>query len=80
MSEILFLLIGFGIGWLVTFHLFYGELKQMTIDEIRDALAEMQEIERQWDMARQAQDDEEAQDEMELSPLDRAMDYPTHDS
>ena len=80
MTEILFLIIGFGIGWLVTFHLFYGELKQMTIDEIRDALAEMQEIERQWDMARQAQDDEEAQDEMELSHLDRAMDYPTHDS
>ena len=78
MSEILFLLIGFGIGWLVTFHLFYGELKQMTIDEIRDALAEMQEIERQWDMARQAQDDEEY--EKKVTSLDRAMDYSTHDS
>lgn len=78
MTEILFLIIGFGIGWLVTFHLFYGELKQMTIDEIQDALAEMQEIERQWDMARQAQDDEEH--EKEITSLDRAMDYSTHDS
>ena len=78
MTEILFLIIGFGIGWLVTFHLFYGELKQMTIDEIRDALAEMQEIERQWDMAQQAQDDEEH--EKEITSLDRAMDYSTHDS
>lgn len=78
MTEILFLIIGFGIGWLVTFHLFYSELKQMTIDEIQDALAEMQEIERQWDMAQQAQDDEEH--EKEITSLDRAMDYSTHDS
>jgi hypothetical protein len=65
MSELLFLVIGLVAGWLLTFHAFYSDLKTMSAKEIREALDEMQELERQWDMARQAQDDEE---EEELDP------------
>ena len=82
MSEILFLVIGLVAGWLLTFHAFYGELKDMSAKEIREALDEMQELERQWDMARQAQDDEELES-IELnnstSHLDKVMSSPyTH--
>ena len=91
MSELLFLVIGLVAGWLLTFHAFYGELKNMSAKEIREALDEMQELERQWDMARQAQDDEEEEEldpYMTLEPikldnstshLDRVMSQPyTH--
>ncbi len=75
MSEILFLIIGFLTGFGVCLFGYFHELDNMTAEELRAELDEINTLLKEGEQQR-LQNEE---DEMKLSPLDRAMDYPTHD-
>jgi len=73
MTEILFLIIGFLIGFGVCLFGYFHELDNMTAKELRAELDEINTFLKEVEQQRLQENIKES------TNLDRAMDYPTHD-